>query len=246
MKFREFITKQRGAIFIVGVAVFLISLLLSRDVGFDSLWGELFIDLAASSVTIIFTALIIDYLNMREQRSKTQNATNLAEDEIRAICFRIEWRIARLFGMNRNATNWDKISNRQEARNYLEAMTEEVDTYLSEIDFSSDKTHINARAFENYLERLQSSQNDLEQTLLLYEYALPYSLRERVLALRSELHIADRLLGFIDASESPNKANLSLIRITAQSVYDAVTEVLAHDSHVDIGKQLYARDSLIE
>ena len=57
--------------------------------------------------------------------------------------------------------------------------------------------------------------------------ALPFNLREKVLALRSELQLAERLLGFINTSEPFNKANLSLIRVTSKSVYDAIQGILA-------------------
>jgi hypothetical protein len=242
VQFKEFITHQRVAIFIVGVATFTASLLVAHFAGFSTLWGELFIDLAASSVTIVFTALIIDYLRIREQSSKTKNAAGLAEDEIKATCFRIKWRLARLFGLERRNSGRDNISNRQEAQDYLNRVTNEVDSYLSQHSFVKDKTAVNEKTFPQYLERLQSAQNELEQVLVLYEYALPYSLRERVLSLRSELQVSERVLGFIDASESLSKANLSLIRVTAQSVYGAVEEVLEHDSRTALGVPIHAKD----
>jgi hypothetical protein len=245
MQFKEFITKQRAAIFIVGIATFIVALLVAHFINFASLWGELFIDLAASSVTIVFTALIIDYLGLKEQISKTQNAAGLGEDEISATCYRIKWRLARLFGLEQGETGRDNISNRKEARLYLDKVTSEVDGYLSKQDFVSKDTTINTRAFQKYLERLQSSQTELEQTLILYEYALSYSLREHVLALRSELQIAERLLGFIDTSESFNEDNLSLIKVTAQYVYEAVEAVLTHDSRAMSGIPIHSKDSQI-
>lgn len=246
MQFKEFITPQRLAIFNVGILTFIASLVVSSQIGFSTLWGELFIDLAASSVTIVFTALIIDYLRIKEQRSKTQNAAGLAEDEIKATCFRIKWRLARMFGLERRNSGRDNISNRQEAQNYLKKVTEEVDTYLAQHNFVKDKTPIDEKTFPQYLERLQSGQTELEQVLVLYEYALPYSLRERVLALRSELQVAERVLGFIDASEPLSKANRSLIRVTAQSVYDAIESVLKHDSRTALGVTIHAKRSSLK
>ena len=78
MRFKEFITRQRVAIFVVGLIVFAISILVSHVAGFETMLGELSIDLAASALTIIFTALIIDYLGVREKASKTKNAAALA------------------------------------------------------------------------------------------------------------------------------------------------------------------------
>jgi len=246
VQFKEFITQQRAAIFIVGIATFIVSLIISSVSGFSTLWGALFVDLAASSVTIVFTALIIDYLGLKEKSSKTQNAAGLAEDEIKATCFRIKWRLARLFGLPRRRSGRDHISDRQEAREYLDTVTTEVDSYLSHHSFVDRKTPFNEEAFAQYLERLQAAQTELEQVLVLYQYALSYSLRERVLALRSELQVADRLLGFIDTSEPFSKANLSLIRITAQSVYDAIEAVLEHDSRTALGVPIHAKDSELE
>lgn len=242
MQFKDFITQQRVTIFIVGIATFVVSLLISHVTGFATLWGELFIDLAASSVTIVFTALIIDYLRLKEQSNKTQNAAGLAEDEIKATCFRIKWRLARLFGLERRNSGRDNISDRQEAKEYLDRVTSEVDDYLSQHSFVKDKTHVNEKAFPQYLERLQIAQTELEQVLVLYEYALPYTLRERVLALRSELQVAERVLGFIDTSDSLTKANFSLVRVTAQAVYEAVETVLEHDSRTALGVPLHAKD----
>jgi hypothetical protein len=227
MRFKDFVTVQRASIFIVGIAFFIVSLIISHLIGFDSLWGELFVDLAASAVTVIFTALIIDYLNLKERTNKTQNAASLAEDEIRATCFRTNWRLARLFGLERRGSARDNVSNREEARHYLDTATDEVSDYLTHLDFSSGKTAVNTQAFQKYLDRLQSSQTELEQVLVLYEYALPFDLREKVLTLRSELQLAERLLGFIDTSEPFNRANHSLIRVTAQSVYSAIQGILA-------------------
>ncbi len=246
MRFKEFITRQRVGIFIIGLTTFIVSLLLSHLIGFDSITGELFIDLAASSVTIIFTALIIDYLSLKEQSNRTHAAADLAEDEIRATCFRINWRLARLFGLEREGSKRDAISNREEARHYLETFTAEVNAYLAKLDFLRGQTVLDIDAFQRYLDRLQSSQTELEQTLVLYDYALSYSLRERVLTLRSELQIAERLLSFIDTSASLNNANLSLIRVTAQSVYDAVLAVLSHDSRVVPGQPIEGKGSRIK
>ncbi len=230
MHFKDFITKQRSAIFAVGSLIFILSLLISNFIGFASLWGELFIDLAASSLTIIFTALIIDYLNLKEKSDKNQNVANLAEVEIKAICYRINWRLARLFGLEQNNTKRDNISSKLEATKYLDTLTKQIDAYLVEQNFLDDKTNINIAAFEKYLERLQSSQIELEQTIILYEYALSHNLRELILSLRSELQTAERILGFIDSSESLNDANISLIRITAQSIYQATAGVLNYET----------------
>jgi hypothetical protein len=246
VQFKDFITRQRVTILVVGVITAAASLLIAHAVGFATLTGELFIDLVASSVTIVFTALIIDYLGVKEQSVKTLNAAGLAEDEIKAICFRINWRMARLFGLERRGADRDSISNRQEARAYLDKATDRVNDYLSSHEFENDKTAVDEAAFQAYLERLQLAQAELEQTLILYEYAMSYSLRERVLALRSELQIADRLLGFIDTSEGLNDANLSLIRVTAQSVYDAVEVVLGHDSRTSLGVTIHSKDSPLD
>jgi hypothetical protein len=243
MQFKDFITRQRVGIFFVGVVTFIASVTLSHFIGFSTLWGALFVNLAASAVTIIFTTLIIDYLGLREQGAKTINAASLAEDELKASCFRIKWRLARIFGLERRDSGRDTISDRQEARDYLAQVTNEVDEYLTSHSFMSDTTPINEQGFARYLERLQSAQNELEQILILYEYAMSYSLRERVLALRSELQIADHVLGFIDERESLSPANISLIRITAQSIYDAVEAVLEHDSRTATGLPLHAKES---
>ncbi|MEJ0073414.1 MAG: hypothetical protein WDN27_05040 [Candidatus Saccharibacteria bacterium] len=202
MRFKDFVTNQRASIFIVGIAFFIASLIVSHLIGFESLWGELFIDLAASAITIVFTALIIDYLNLKERTNKTQNAAILAEDEIRATCFRTNWRLARLYGLQRRGTARDNVSTDEQARAYLARATDEVSDYLSQLDFLNRKTVINTDAFQRYLDRLQSSQAELEQVLVLYEYALPFDLREKVLTLRSELQLAERLLGFIDTSRT--------------------------------------------
>jgi hypothetical protein len=243
MLFKEFITKQRIGIFVIGGLVFAMSLLLSSVFGDQSLWSDLFIDLAASSFTIVFTALIIDYLNLREHSNRTMTATDLAENEIRATCFRMKVRMARLFGFESSHGARDNLSTREEARQYLEKMTKLSDKFLSDINFEDKDLKVDISGFEEYIERLQASQNQLEQTLILYEYALSYSLRERILSLRSELQITERLLGFIDASHSLNEANLSLIRITSQSVYAAVEDVLGQDSQILSGKPIHARPS---
>lgn len=243
MLFKEFITRQRVAILIVGVATFVVSLVVSHITGFSTLWGELFVDLAASSLTIVFTALIIDYLGLREQSDKTKTAASLAEDEIKASCSRVKWRLARLFGWERQGSGRETISNPQEAKEFLEQVTNQVDEYLKHHDLENNATPIVEKTLPQYLERLQSAQNELEQVLLLYQYALSYSLREHILALRGELQLADRVLGFIDTSEGFSEANLSLIRVTAQSVYGAIETVLSHDSRTALGSTIHTKDS---
>lgn len=242
MQFKEFITRQRGIILVFGIITFVVTLTIAQIHGYDSLTGALFIDLAASSLTIVFTAFIIDYLNVREQHDKTHNVASLAEDEIRATCFRTKWRMARLFGLERHPTNRDDIRNQEEARQYLQAMTRDVDDFLAQVDFQSD-IPIDEAAFMRYVERLQTAQNELEQTLILYEYAMSYSLREHVLALRSELQIADRVLGFIDTNEGLNEANRSLIMVTAESIFDAIEAVLGHDSRAVAGVPIHAKNT---
>ncbi len=189
MHFKDFITRQRVGIFIIGIATFIVSLLLSSFVGYTSIIGELFVDLAASSATIVFTALIIDYLSLKEQSQRTLTAAGLAEDEIRAVCFRINWRLARLFGMERDGSKRDTISNHEEAYHYLETLTVEVSTYLAKQDFLHSEKILDIDAFQRYLDRLQSSQAELEQALVLFEYALSFSLREQVLTLRKRATI---------------------------------------------------------
>jgi hypothetical protein len=243
MTFKDFITRQRGAIFVLGLATFIVSLVIAHIKGYATLSGALFIDLAASATTIVFTALIIDYLGVRERSNKTRNAAGLAEDEIKATCFRVKWRMARLFGLKRRETARDNISNREQAREYLDRAGQEVDEYLNTHHLASKETPVVASMLPKYLERLEIARTELEQTLLLYEYAMPYTLRERVLNLRSELQVADNILGFIDFSEELNKANTSLVRILSQSVYDGIEEVLEHDSRIELGTPIYAKDS---
>jgi hypothetical protein len=245
MHFKDFISKQRVGIFVIGLATFFVSLVVAHKQGYNTLWGELFVDLAASAVTIIFTALIIDYLGVREENNKTKSAAGLAEDEIMATCFRIKWRMARLFGLERRELARDSISNREQAREYLERAGEEVNSYLENHNVADSDTPIHIPQFPRYLERLETARTELEQTLMLYEYAMNYSLRERVLSLRSELQVADNILGFIDYSEKLSKANISLIRVLSQSIYTAMEEVLEHDSRIALGVPLYAKDSQV-
>jgi len=227
MRFSEFITRQRTVIFVIGIITFALSLIASSIVGFSSEWGELYINLAASSITIIFTAFIIDYLRVKETFSQTQNATSLAEDEITATCFRIKWRLARLFGLEHKGSDRENISNSTEAVKYLGMVTEEVDTYLQGQNFVKNKTKINEAELPRYIERLQLAQTELEQALILFEYATPYDFRERVLALRKELQFTERIIGFIDFTTPLNNSNKSIIRVTSQSVYDAINIVLS-------------------
>lgn len=236
MRFKDFITRQRVAIFLVGLIAFATSILTAYIIGFTTEWGELFIDLAASAVTVIFTALIIDYLNAREKASKTKNAAGLAENEIRVTCFRVKWSMARLFGLERQRSGREKISDRTEAREYLDRVSHEVTTYLEKN--SMKNAPLEAARFPKYLERLQTAKTELEQTLILYEYAMDYRLKERVLNLRSELQISENILGFIDFSEELNEANISLIRIQSQSVYDEIERVLEHGSQLVQGTQI--------
>jgi exonuclease VII small subunit len=243
MQFKDFITRQRVGIFVVGIATFVVSLFIAHKRGYNTLWGELFVDLAASAVTVIFTALIIDYLGVREEGNKTKSAAGLAEDEIKATCFRIKWRMARLFGLERREMARDNISNREQAREYLDRAEKEVDSYLENNAVANKSTPIVDAQFPRYLERLETARTELEQTLMLYEYAMSYSLRERVLSLRSELQVADNVLGFIDYSGELSQANSSLIRVLSQSIYQAVEEVLEHDSRTALGVPLYAKDS---
>jgi|GEM_PF-2594954 hypothetical protein len=243
MTFKDFISRQRVGIFVIGVATFIVSLLVAHAKGYNTLWGELFIDLAASATTVVFTALIIDYLGVREKSSRTRNAAGLAEDEIKATCFRVKWRMARLFGLKRRESARDHISNRDEARKYLQHAGEEVDEYLVKHKLENSSTPLDPSQLERYLDRLEIARTELEQTLLLYEYAMSYSLRDQILNLRSELQIADNILGFIDFSEELNEANTSLIRILSQSVYDGIEAVLQHDSRIELGTPLAAKDS---
>jgi len=236
MHFKDFITRQRVAIFLVGIIAFAASIVEANRAGFATEWGELFIDLAGSAVTVIFTALIIDFLNVREKASKTKNASELAENEIRVTCFRVQWGMARLFGLERQRKGRDKISNRSEARKYLDTVTHEVTTYLENNNI--EHAPLNASRFPKYYERLHTAKIELEETLLLYEYAMDYRLKERVLNLRSELQISENILGFIDFSEELNDSNMSLIRIQSQCVYDEIENVLNHDSRSNQGSQI--------
>ncbi len=243
MQFKDFITRQRAAIITVGLLLFAAALLGAQATGYEHLWGALLTDLAASALTVIFTALIIDYLGVREEHDKTKNAAGLAEDEIAATCFRVKWRMARLFGLERRETGRDNISTRQQARDYLEEVRQEVDTYLDTHDLTSAETPLEVTMLAKYQERLQLARAELEQTLLLYQYAMSYSLRERVLNLRSELQVADNVLGFIDFSEEVNRANKSLVRILSQAKRDEIVEVLGHDSSTELGMPIHAKDS---
>jgi hypothetical protein len=243
MRFKDFVTLQRAGIFVIGFVTFGVSLVIAHATGFATLWGALFIDLAASATTVVFTALIIDYLGVREKDSKTKSAAGLAEDEIKATCFRVQWRMARLFGLKRQTSRRDDISNRQEAREYLDNAVNEVGHYLETNSLMSKDTALDASILPKYLERLQTARTELEQTLILYEYAMDYSLRERILNLRSELQVADNILGFIDFSEKLNKSNISLIRVLSKSIYDEMEKVLGHDSRTELGTPINNKDS---
>jgi exonuclease VII small subunit len=244
IRFKDFITRQRVGILVIGCLTFVISLMIAKRTGYATISGALFIDLAASATTVVFTALIIDYLGVREEASKTKNAAGLAEDEIRATCFRVKWRMARLFGLQRNRVlERENISNRQQAKEYLDKAEQEVNDYLNTNDLLSSRTTVHGDKFVKYLERLESARSELEQTLMLYQYAMSYSLRERALSLRTELQIADNVLGFIDLSDDLNDANISIIRVLSKSIYEAVESLLEHDSQITNGTPLHAKES---
>lgn len=246
MRFKDFITKQRVGILIIGLVLFAVCTLAAHSVGLDTLPGELCIDLAASAITVVFTALVIDYINAREEANKTKPAAGLAEDEIRATCFRIKWRMGRLFGMTRShARRRENISDRSEAREYFNAAEEEVNKYLEEHSMVDENTPLESANLSRFLERLEDARTELEQTLVLYQYALSYSLRERVLELRAELQIADNILSFIDFSDELNEAHVSLIRVLSKSIYESIQAVLQHDSRADASIPLHAKDSRI-
>jgi hypothetical protein len=204
LKFKDFISSQRTTILVIGMAAFVISLIIGKQAGITTIRGALFVDLAASSITVVFTALIIDYLGIREENGRTKNAAGLAEDEINATCFRVKCRMARLFGLSSQREVRNKISNREFAREFLKEVEVEVNDYFKAHSMSSHKTLITESVLQTYIEHLQIARSELEQTLSLYEYAMSYSLRERVLNLRSELHVGYNLFGFIDFSEKLN------------------------------------------
>jgi hypothetical protein len=243
MKLKDFITAQRLGIIIIGSFTFAISVIAAHYIGFASLWGALLIDLASAAVTVIFTTLIIDYLGVREQISKTKNASGLAEDELKATCFRLNWRMARLYGLKHNREARENISSRQEAKRYVQEAEQSVSAYLGDRKLDDKDAKIDLSTLPRYLERLQLARTELEQTLVLYEYAMGYSLRERVLALRSELQIADNILGFLDVTDETNEANISMVRVLSQSIYEAIQDVLSHDSRVISGTPLDAKES---
>ncbi len=242
MHFKEFISRQRVGIFCIGAVLFSGSLLIAGESGYDSVTGALFIDLAASAVTVILTTLIIDFLNVQEESARTKSAAGLAEDEIKATCFRIKLRMARLLGFERQVSDRNSLRSREQAKEYLDAITHKVDSYLADADISDTSQPVDETMFKRYVERLQLAQTELEQTLILYENAMSYSLRERVLNLRSELQITDHLLGFIDYTGSLSEDNISLIHVMSQSLYEAIETVLEHDSRV-VGIPLHAKDS---
>jgi hypothetical protein len=226
MTFKQFITKQRVSIFIIGLVLFTISFLVARSFGYESLWGSLFDSLAASSITIVFTALIIDYLGAQEEAGKIREAATLAEEEINSICSRIEWQIARLFGLRPNLIERETISSHEEAITYVQRNNARVQSFLSTLDFDEKHEHLNEAILDRFAERLQQMQGHLEQTLVLYEYALAHDFRVSVLTLRKELQTTERLLSFIDFSESLSEENESLVRIVAAEVHQAAQAVL--------------------
>lgn len=227
MTFKQFITRQRVSILIIGIILSAITLSLGRRFGIASVWGALLIDLAASSITIVLTALIIDYLGAREEASKISDAATLAEEEIRSICARIEWQIAQLFGLERNRAERLTISNHDEARTYLQKNYKRVQSFIASLDFDNNKElRTDEAALSRYSDRLQRIQAQLEQTLVLYEYALSHDFRVRALELRQELQITERLLGFIEFGDEVTDENESLIRLTAAAVYEAAQALL--------------------
>lgn len=226
MTFKQFITRQRVTIFIIGIVLFILSFLVARWFGYSSQGGELFDSLAASSITIIFTALIIDYLGVKEEAGKISEAATLAEEEINSICSRIEWQIARLFGLERNLTERESISNHDEAITYIQRNNARVQSFLATLDFNEKHVHLNEMVLSRFAERLQQMQGHLEQTLVLYEYALAHDFRVSVLTLRRELQTTERLLSFIDFSEPLSEENESLIRFAATEVHQAAQAAL--------------------
>lgn len=226
MTFKQFITRQRVIIFVVGILLFIFSFLLARRFGYNSLGGSLCDSLAASSITIVFTALIIDYLGVKEEAGKISEAATLAEEEINSICSRIEWQIARLFGLERNPTERESISNHDEAITYIQRNNARVQTFLSTLDFNEKHVHLNEMVLSRFAERLQQMQARLEQTLVLYQYALAHDFRVSVLTLRRELQTTERLLSFIDFSEPLSDENESLIRFAATEIHQAAQTAL--------------------
>ncbi|HUB93656.1 MAG TPA: hypothetical protein VMB52_04085 [Verrucomicrobiae bacterium] len=226
MTFKQFITRQRVTILIIGITLFIVSFLVARRFGYESLWGGLFDSLAASSITIVFTALIIDYLGVREEASKTSDAASLAQEEIDSICARVEWQIARLFGLEPNRTERESISNHDEAAEYIQNNNARVQEFLSNLDFTMGHSNLNEATLAKFIERLQQMQSQLEQTLVLYEYALGHDFRVSALSLRRELQTTERLLSFIDFSETLSTENESLIRFSTSAIHETTQAIL--------------------
>lgn len=226
MTFKQFITRQRVIIFIIGIVLFSVSLFVAHWLGYTSLPGALATNLAASSVTIVLTALIIDFLGVREAASKISDVAALAEEEIYSICSRAEWQIAQLFGLKRDATERNVISTREEARAYIQKNNELVQSFLSNIDFNQKVSNFNEDTLNKFTDRLQHIQTQLEETLVLYEYALAYDFRARALALRQELRTTERLFSFIDFS-GLGEENDSLVRLTMAELHDAAQDILS-------------------
>lgn len=236
MKLQGFFTKQRYIILGAGLVLFIVFLSLAFAFGHATELGVLFIDLSSSAVTIILTALAIEYFQFREQADKTHHVASIAEEEIQAICYRVRLATAKLCGYKEKPGDQDKLGSLDDVEQYLKNSTDNINRFYDKGKFTVTATSV--AEFRHTSLKLQS---EIEQGITLFGYALPYSLQAHVLALRSSLQIAARAMGFMHEAGSINKQHQQLVRELSQDMYKAVQAVLKHESRTHQNRSIASK-----
>lgn len=184
----EYLLKNlRITIVCIGVLLFAILWYLAEHSNPSTTSGSLWINLAATALSIAFTALLIDWLQERRQRLLIAKPLAAAKRRLASICFRACTVLGARYLRNFSATMMQASSGEESGTtNGIARLRNNLVEALGTIEPESFPV-VSRPVARDFSEQLTDWVRGIDETLRLYSFALDTELRDNVHQLRDRM-----------------------------------------------------------
>lgn len=218
-----FFTKERKIIIFVGLILFLFFAILGLGNYLPEKYNDLSINLAASSITILFTALFVDYQNHKSFEKRIRLITKSGIRKIDNLLSKLEIEISTFTGFKINTED-----DASKPLDLLKKVKKNIKEHLKSLELTKNKNNIvqkthKKREIDNLLNNINVLSVDLQSIIDIYSSALPHKIYERSVLLGDGL---DRVKAASEIySKQKDKSDVFLLSATLWSLTQKIIQI---------------------
>lgn len=224
-KLGEFLLKHlRWVIVGIGLVLFALLWFIAKHTDPSTATGSLLINLAATALTVAFTALLIDWLQERRQRLLVARPLEFAKHELSSVIFMIGLLLGKPYlSSNFNTITADWLKVKENSMGNLAVLRKNFINALG--DLTPESCPVTSVELAAALDRQLGEQvARIDEALRLYGFALDSDLRDSVHLLRDRIvSLRNSLSAFsIGGGVQNEPAMQQLVALGIQSLIEAI------------------------